>query len=56
MNDTTEDFRARRLDEVSRLVAAKVAPHAILRRRRLWTLLEANCPQPCVKLLWLLAL
>src|SRR5437660_1160473 len=26
MNDTTEEFRARRLDEVSRLVAAKVAP------------------------------
>src|SRR5205823_7649280 len=26
MNDTTEDFRARRLDEVSRLVTAKVGP------------------------------
>src|SRR5205809_964450 len=26
MNDTTEEFRARRLDEVSRLVTAKVAP------------------------------
>ena len=26
MNDTTEDLRARRLDDVSRLVAAKVAP------------------------------